>query len=93
MFRVIEGGLAARLPAAFESVDERVATKEGVLREADRRIRATGYETWRNREMATGIPIPLEVKYLAMQIGYAAEAIGRLANIPEDFRSDVYWPA
>jgi hypothetical protein len=39
------------------------------------------------------MPVPREIRYLALQIGYVAEAIGRLADIPADFRSDSYWPA
>ncbi|WP_105374845.1 MULTISPECIES: hypothetical protein [Neorhizobium] len=93
MFRVIEGGMGAGpSPISYETADE-VPTRDDVLREAERRRRATGYDRWRNREQLTGIPIPREISYLAMQIGYAAEAIGRLAEIPADFRADIYWPA
>ncbi|WP_226951448.1 hypothetical protein [Rhizobium terrae] len=67
--------------------------RDDVLREAERRLKAAGYETWRNRHMLTGIPIPREISYLAMQIGYVADALGRLAVIPPDFDSDIYWPA
>lgn len=94
MFKVIEGGLSAGLsPAAEAAVDDVSPNREDVLREAERRIRQTGYQTWHNRERLTGIPVPTEIRYLAMQIRYAAEAIGRLADIPADFRSDSYWPA
>ncbi|MEQ1409343.1 hypothetical protein ABK249_31030 [Neorhizobium sp. Rsf11] len=92
-FRVIEGGLAARSPAFAGTTGDAPPTQEDVLREAERRIRAIGYDRWRNREAVTGIPAPREIKYLAMQIGYVAEAIGKLADIPADFHSDVYWPA
>ncbi|MGK6313522.1 hypothetical protein [Neorhizobium sp. DT-125] len=92
MFRVIEGGLSARPPMAAGPADDAVPSREEVFREAERRIRAAGFETWRNREALTGIPIPREIRYLAMQIGYVAEAIGRLTDIPADFRSDIYWP-
>ncbi|SMF65390.1 hypothetical protein SAMN02982989_3353 [Xaviernesmea oryzae] len=93
MFRVIEGGLSARPSAAAGPADDAAPSLEDVLREAERRIEATGYESWRNRETLTGIPVPREIRYLAMQIGYVAEAIGRLTDIPADFRSDIYWPA
>lgn len=92
-FRVIEGGLSARSAAFADMTGDAAPTQEDVLREAERRIKAIGYDRWRNREAATGIPVPREIKYLAMQIGYVAEAIGRLADIPADFHSDVYWPA
>ncbi|MBP1847992.1 hypothetical protein J2046_006277 [Rhizobium petrolearium] len=92
-FRVIEGGLSARSSAFAGTTGDAPPTQEDVLREAERRIRAIGYDRWRNREAVTGIPVPREIRYLAMQIGYVAEAIGRLADIPADFHSDVYWPA
>lgn len=76
-----------------EVAQEGVPGRDDILREAERRIRAAGYETWRNRETLTGVPVPRDISYLAMQIRYAAEAIGKLAVIPVDFRSDIYWPA
>ena len=91
--RVIEGGLSAGSRSAADTAAMTVPTQEDVLREAERRMDAIGYRTLRNRETLTGIPIPCEIRYLAMQIGYVAEAIVRLGNIPLDFRSDVYWPA
>lgn len=91
--RVIEGGLAACVAKPADLADGHMPSRDDVLREAERRIRSTGYETWRNRETLTGIPVPREIRYRAMQIGYAAEAMGRLADIPADFRSDFYWPA
>lgn len=91
--RVIEGGLAAPVAKPADLADGHMPSREDVLLEAERRIRSTGYETWRNRETLTGVPVPREIRYLAMQIGYAADAIARLADIPADFRSDFYWPA
>ncbi|EUB95983.1 hypothetical protein PMI07_002471 [Rhizobium sp. CF080] len=91
--RVIEGGLAACVAKPADLADGHMPSRDDVLREAERRIRSTGYETWRNRETLTGMPVPREIRYRAMQIGYAAEAMGRLADIPADFRSDFYWPA
>jgi len=38
------------------------------------------------------VPMPAVLKYLAMQIDFAAEAISRLDPIPADYRSDLYWP-
>ncbi|MBP2559278.1 hypothetical protein J2857_002029 [Neorhizobium galegae] len=46
-----------------------------------------------SRNIETGIPVPREIRYLAMQIGFVAEAIVGLADIPVDYRSDFYWPA
>jgi len=44
-------------------------------------------------EFAIGVPMPSSLRYLAMQIEYAAEAMCRLDHIPADFDSDLYWPA
>lgn len=89
-FRVIEGGRTGE-PSSFVS-GETLPSREAVLAEAERRIRATGYETWRNRERLTGTPVPRDIGYLAMQIRYVADAISGLADIPADYRSDTYWP-
>jgi hypothetical protein len=88
--RLIEGG---RVDAAFTDADNHVPGRADVSREAERRLQVVGYPKWRNREAATGIPMPREIKYLAMQIGYVAEALSELSIIPQDFRSDIYWPA
>jgi len=92
MFRVIEGGLGS--PVLPDATADRsgIPCRNDVLAEAERRIRATGYEIWRNRETLTGISVPRDISHLAMQIRFAAEAIGKLADIPADFRSDIYWP-
>jgi hypothetical protein len=91
--RVIEGGLAACVAKPADLAEGEMPSRDDVLREGERRIRLTGYETWHNRETLTGIPVPREIRYLAMQIGFVAEAITRLADIPADYRSDFYWPA
>ena len=92
-FRVIEGGLSAVPSSGTVFVQDEAPSCSDVEAEAARRIRATGYEVFRNRETLTGSPVPREVGYIAMQIRYAAEAIARLADIPQDFRSDAYWPS
>ena len=88
--RVIEGGRAIGLST---DTQDGVPGKAEVACEAERRLQAIGYLKWRNREAATGMSMPREVKYLAMQIGYVAQALSELAAIPQDFRSDIYWPA
>jgi hypothetical protein len=98
VLRLIEGG---RADAAFTDAhkclpcksDNHLPCKSDVSQEAERRLQAVGYPKWRNREAATGIPMPREIKYLAMQIDYVAEALSALSSIPKDFRSDIYWPA
>ncbi len=89
VFRVIQGGLS--MPSVAEEARE-MPTREDVHREAARRLSALHYEGWKRRE-AVGIAIPREVKYLAMQIEFAAQAIAELMRIPRDFRADSYWPA
>ena len=84
---VIEGGRGDRtVPVSARP------TAADVQTEAWRRVRMTGYDAWRVREFATGAAMPKAVRYLQMQITFAAEALARLERIPEDFRSDIYWP-
>lgn len=65
---------------------------EDVQDEARRRLKALKVDEWRIREFVTGKPMPDTVRHLALQIEYAAQAIGRLSPIPPDFADDVYWP-
>lgn len=67
--------------------------RDDVRKEAARRIEGSGYHLSRIREFATGAPMPATLRYLRMQIDFAAEALARLDPIPADFRSDSYWPA
>jgi hypothetical protein len=90
---VIEGG---RTNAAIDIVFEMHAatpSRNDVRAEAARRLKAIGYEDWRVREFVTGISMPSALKYLRMQIDFVAETISHLERIPEDFRSDTYWPS
>jgi hypothetical protein len=80
-----------------EASSERVAPRrpievEDVQREARRRLKSLKLEEWRAREFITGMPIPDHIRHLALQIEFAAEAIGRLSPIPADYADDVYWP-
>jgi len=89
--RVIEGGLGAAEQHDREA-ESRRPDREDVRREAARRLGASGYNRSRVMEFAAGVPMPAVLKYLAMQIDFAAEAISRLDPIPADYRSDLYWP-
>ncbi|WP_026613766.1 MULTISPECIES: hypothetical protein [Ensifer] len=84
-FRVIEGG------KAIETTP--VTGPASIRDEAERRIRASGYDQWRVRSLATGAPIPNSIRYLKMQIDLVAEKLGQLNPIPHDFTDDKYWPA
>lgn len=81
MFKVIEGGRAAH-PSAHD-----------VMKEAERRIVATGHPSLAELEIATGVAVPAEVRCLSMQIRYAAKAIGAMDPVPMDYREDRYWPS
>ncbi|GGD96337.1 hypothetical protein GCM10011390_13890 [Aureimonas endophytica] len=61
--------------------------------EAARRVAALGYERWAARARLTGAPIPPEIRHLKMQIDFAATMLKQLSPLPEDFRSDGFWPA
>jgi hypothetical protein len=88
---VIQGGKGVATDIAFETKPA-TPTLGDVKREAERRIRASGYEDWRVREFATGAAMPQALRYLQMQINFVVEAISRLEKIPQDFYSDTYWP-
>lgn len=89
VFTVIEGGAVRDQSAA--AIDAR-PSRSDVEREATRRLMAINYQMWERREAVAGMPIPREVRYLAMQVRFAAQAIAALERIPPDFRSDCYWP-
>ena len=74
-------------------VGRRLASADEVRIEAARRLKAIGYEEWRVREFMSGRPMPSSVRFLQMQIAFASDALAQLDPIPEDFRSDRYWPA
>ena len=94
--RVIDGGRcnATAAPEMLQVADvpERPADGHAVLLEAERRLAVIGYRRWCDRQAATGIPVPRETNYLALQIRFAAKSIAALSVIPKDFRSDIYWP-
>lgn len=89
--KVIEGGLSTA-KEWDNGAESRWPDYEDVRREAERRLGASGYRRSRVMEFAVGVPMPSSLRYLAMQIEFAAEAICRLDRIPADFRSDLYWP-
>ncbi|PST21910.1 hypothetical protein C7U60_11610 [Mesorhizobium plurifarium] len=81
-FTVIEGGRAAVTAAETTTIRD----------EAERRIKAAGYEHWRVRSLATGAPIPGPIRYLKMQIDFVAGKLEQLNPVPSDFTDDKYWP-
>ncbi|MBY5475429.1 hypothetical protein HFO86_35400 [Rhizobium leguminosarum] len=93
MFKVIEGGRGQAAQMDDWSEERRGPSKDDVRREAARRISESGYHLSRIREFATGVPMLASLKYLSLQIDFAAETLSRFDPIPEDFRSDGYWPA
>jgi hypothetical protein len=90
---VIEGGGAGAASTILFEVKSVAPTRDDVKAEAERRVRESGYEDWRVKEFVTGAVMPAALRYLQMQINFVAEAILRLERIPEDFRSDTYWPS
>ncbi|MGO7428312.1 hypothetical protein ACCT09_53520, partial [Rhizobium ruizarguesonis] len=75
------------------SEEGRGPSKDDVRREAARRLNESGYHLSRIREFATGVPMLASLKYLSLQIDFAAETLSRHDPIPEDFHADGYWPA
>jgi hypothetical protein len=86
MFRVIEGGLGGA------TIVRGPTEAEEVRHEAARRLRAAGYDDAVVRGFANGRGVPESLKYLHLQMNYAASALMRRAHIPIDFRDDKYWP-
>ncbi|MGO4117124.1 hypothetical protein [Rhizobium ruizarguesonis] len=93
MFKVIEGGRGQAMQMDDRSEEGLGPSKDDVRREAARRLSASGYHLSRIREFATGVPMLTSLKYLSLQIDFAAETLSRLDPIPEDFHADGYWPA
>lgn len=60
--------------------------------EARRRLSVLGHERYRARSLATGIDMPREIHIKHLQIMAIALALSSLESIPDDYRSDVYWP-
>lgn len=88
---VIEGGRGDGVEVLPER-SQAWRNAAAVHAEARRRIHLSGYDAWRVREFATGAAMPKAIRYLQMQITFAADALSRLDRLPEDFRSDIYWP-
>ena len=91
-FAVIDGGKEWAGQGQQRSMRAPSIDVEDVEAEARRRLKAIRLDQWRTREFLTGTPMPDDIRQLALQIDYAAQAISRLSPIPEDFDSDVYWP-
>ena len=94
---VIEGGKSngiagAILPVATPPTFAGPPAAADVHAEARRRIRLIGYDVWCRRALATGTAVPAALRHLKLQIAFSAEVLARLEPIPDDFRSDVYWP-
>lgn len=85
--RVIEGGRGAAESVAGQP-DMAAVRAEAALRQ-----RVSGCETARVRALLCGQPMPQAIRYLQLQIEFAADALATLAVIPADFRHDRYWPA
>jgi hypothetical protein len=86
--QLIEGGRTATDEYASERPDA-----AAVRAEAARRLRESGSEAARVKELLTARPVPPEIQYLRLQVEYAAAALSTLAVIPADFRDDRYWPS
>lgn len=84
---MIEGG---RAPAECDIGQPDVTA---VRAEASRRLRESGCERARLRALLGGQPMPPSIRYLQLQIAFAADALTTLSVIPADFRHDRYWPS
>ena len=87
MFRVIEGGLGGA------TIVKGPADADDVRREAARRLKMAGYDEGQTRSFVTGRPLPDGLRYLKLQMDFAAAALLKMSPIPADFRDRKYWPA
>jgi hypothetical protein len=87
MFRVIDGGLGGA------TIVKGPADAEDVRREAARRLKLAGYDEAQTRSFVTGRPLPEGLKYLKLQMDFAAAALLKRTSVPADFRDQKYWPA
>ncbi|HTM77394.1 MAG TPA: hypothetical protein VL133_07170 [Devosia sp.] len=87
---VIQGGLSHAQQG--RRAQNHAIRPEDVEAEAARRRRDGKVDEWRVREFITGHTMPPDIKYLELQIDFAAQAICRLSPIPADFADDLYWP-
>ncbi|KQS65257.1 hypothetical protein ASG39_08360 [Rhizobium sp. Leaf371] len=78
--------------SAAEDRDDAPVGIADVNAEARRRLSALGYDRHRARVLATGIDMPRDIHIRHLQIMAIALALGSLETIPDDYRSDAYWP-
>ncbi|MBB4066113.1 hypothetical protein [Gellertiella hungarica] len=86
---LIRGGQAE---AAADTTNGAIGAHQ-VRQEAIRRLRQAGYTQQHMRRLVTGISIPKPLEYYKMQVDFVAERLAALDPVPEDFASDIYWPA
>lgn len=91
-FAVITGSREWTESSSERRAPLRAAGCEDVQAEARRRLKSLKLDEWRVREFVTGRPMPDDVRHMALQIEFAAQAISRLSPIPSDYADDVYWP-
>ncbi len=64
-----------------------------VGQEAIRRLRQAGYTQQHMRRLVSGGSIPKPLEYYRMQVEFVARKLAALDPVPEDYASDIYWPA
>lgn len=67
--------------------------RDDVRQEAQRRLNVSGYNRHRARALATGTDMPEAIRHFALQIALVSEKLTLQKPIPEDYQSDVHWPA
>lgn len=91
-FRVIEGGKGRDVePTPPASLVTELALAPAVSGEACPSLSPSAADV--RREARTGTRMEPRLRYLGLQIDLVAEKLVSLLPIPEDFASDIYWPA
>jgi hypothetical protein len=89
VFKVIQGGLSSD-PAQKDDGTRHMSL---VVKEGRRRLADIGYDRWATKAKVTGTSVPAAVEYFRLQVDYVVKALLSLETVPEDFQSDIYWPA
>lgn len=79
-------------PGSQVSGPIQIVDTEDVMLEARRRKSMLHLDEWQLRQFVTDRPVPDHIVQMCRQIDLAAAALIRLAPIPDDYRSDLYWP-
>ncbi|OLP53478.1 hypothetical protein BJF92_00775 [Rhizobium rhizosphaerae] len=89
----VECGATGERSSQLSPSDGLVPSLSDLHAEMARRLAPLNMARWDARLKATGLPVPRHIDRKRREIEFVAQALGRLAAIPADYRDDLYWPA